>query len=30
VNDGFTTALMDMKSREFDRPCLGRMNCFTS
>jgi len=29
VNDGFTTVLMDTKSRRFDRPCLGRINYFT-
>jgi len=29
MNDDVTTILMDTRSREFDRPCLGRINCFT-
>jgi len=29
VNDGFTTVLIDTKSRGFERPYLERINCFT-
>jgi hypothetical protein len=29
LNDGFTTILMDIESRGFDRLCLTRINCFT-
>jgi len=29
VNDIFTTVLMNTKLRGFDRPCLGKINCFT-
>jgi hypothetical protein len=28
MKDGFTIVLMDTKSKEFNRSCLGRMICF--